>query len=443
MMHKFLLASLFAAFLGFLFSGCITTSTSYTRVPPGIWRGVLSLEKFSIPTNKKDTIILLTDQFQEGELPFQFEVVYTDAERFYVDIINGTERIRCDSIRYGRDRTMARDTMNIYFPEYQSYIHTDIRGGVMQGEWVVTTKEKYKIPFYAHSGRDYRFTNMREKPVKDLTGSWATLFGVEKPEDQEKAIGEFKQQDNYLAGTFRTETGDYRFLEGTVQGRKFYLSCFDGAHAFLFSGSIKGDTLQGEFRSGKHLKTLWTAWQDSSFQLGNPDTLTGYDAQATLQFERTTPEGTVLKYPGAEFDNKVNIFTISGTWCPNCKDEQLFLRDFLKANPEMASKMKVTSFSFERGKDVNKANQQLTAYKNRLELPFPLVYGGLATTEEAGKLFPALRNISAFPTMIIVDKKGKIRRVHTGFDGPATSKYAGFQQEFSALMGVLTAETAQ
>jgi hypothetical protein len=76
MMHKFLLASLITAFLGFFFSGCITTSTSYTRVPPGIWRGVLSLEKFSIPTNKKDTIVLLTDQFQEGELPFQFEVVW-------------------------------------------------------------------------------------------------------------------------------------------------------------------------------------------------------------------------------------------------------------------------------------------------------------------------------------------------------------------------------
>jgi thiol-disulfide isomerase/thioredoxin len=439
MMHKYFAAALCAAFLGLLFSGCITTDTAYTRVPPGIWRGVLSLEKFSMPTSKKDTVVLLTDQFKDGELPFNFEVTYIDNERFYIDIINGTERIRCDSIRYGRDRTKARDTMNIYFPEYQSYIHTDVRGGVMQGEWVVTTKENYKIPFYAHSGKDFRFTNMREKPIKDLTGSWATLFGVEQP-TQDKAIGEFKQKDNHLEGTFRTETGDYRFLEGTVQGRKFYLSCFDGAHAFLFTGSIKGDSLQGEFRSGKHLRTLWTAWKDPSFQLGNPDTLTHYDAQATLQFERKTPEGSVLRYPGPEFDNKVSIFTISGTWCPNCKDEQLFLRDYLRAHPEVAGKIAVTSFSFERNKEVEKANLQLVNYKKRLELPYPLVYGGMATTAEAAKLFPMLRNISAFPTMIIVDKKHKIRQVHTGFDGPATSKFKDFQQEFETLMTTLVAE---
>jgi hypothetical protein len=40
--------------------------------------------------------------------------------------------------------------------------------------------------------------------------------------------------------------------------------------------------------------------------------------------------------------------------------------------------------------------------------------------------------------MIIIDKKGKIRRVHTGFDGPATSKYADFKAEFKAFVQQLT-----
>ena len=175
-MYKYLAAGLLSIFLGAHLSGCLTAESSFTRVAPGIWRGVLELEKFRIPVNDKDTVILITDQFKENELPFNFEVTYVDNERFYVEIFNGTERIRLDSIQYGRDRTRARDTMNIHFPEYQSYLHAEIRGGVMQGEWVVTSKENYRIPFYAHAGRDYRFTPLTELPEANISGQWATLF---------------------------------------------------------------------------------------------------------------------------------------------------------------------------------------------------------------------------------------------------------------------------
>ncbi|MEI6412157.1 MAG: TlpA disulfide reductase family protein [Bacteroidota bacterium] len=440
-MYKFVAATVFAAFFGLLLTGCLSADHSYTRVAPGLWRGVLSLEHFQIPVHKKDTVILLTDQFKDGELPFQFNVTYIDNERFYVEFINGSERIRCDSIRYGRDRMQARDTMNMYFPEYQSYIHAEIRGGVMQGEWVVTTKDNYRIPFYAHAGRGYRFTPLNEKPISDITGNWAALFGVEKQDAKpEKAIAELKQNGNHLEGTFRTESGDYRYLEGTVQGRKFWMSCFDGAHAFLFSGKISNDTLQGEFRSGKHSQTLWTAWKDPNFKLGNPDSLTTLKTAGAFTFDVKTPEGQDLKFPSPAYDGKVKIFTISGTWCPNCKDEQLFLRDFLKTHPEMANQIAVTAFSFERNKDIAQANAQLVNYRKVLNLPYPVVYAGKAGTAEATAFFPMLSNVSAFPTMIIVDKKNKVRRIHTGFDGPATSKFEDFQKDFSAFLTALTAE---
>lgn len=434
-MHKFLIfSSLFLLSL-LVASGCVTTDTAYTRVAPGMWRGVLELEKFRIPVNDKDTVIILYDQFKPGELPFNFEVTYLDNERFYVEIINGSERIRLDSIQYGRDRSQARDTMNVWFPEYQSYIHAEIRGGVMQGEWVVTTKEDYRIPFYAHAGRGYRFTTMRETPLKDITGSWATMFGVEgKPEDQEKAIGEFKQDGNHLEGTFRTETGDYRFLEGTVQGRKFFLSCFDGSHAYLFSGSVRNDTLFGEYRSGHRYRTLWTAWKDPNFRLASPDSMSQLKAGGQVKFSVQTPEGKNLVYPSPAFDNKIKIFTVMGTWCPNCRDEQAFLTEFLKENPDLAKEMSIVSFAFERNKDIAQINPHLLNYKKKMGIPFEIAYAGKADKESATNFFPALDKVMAFPTMIIIDKKGQVRRIHTGFDGPATSRYADFKKEFTAFI---------
>lgn len=418
-----------------IFGGCIEANKTFTRAAPGIWRGVLSLEHYSIPNQKKKDVVFVHEQFKPGELPFNFEVKYIDDERFYIEIINGTERIRLDSIQYGRDRTTARDTMNVWFPEYQSYIHAEVRGGVMQGYWKVTTKEDYQIPFYADAGKDYRFTTMNEKPLLDLSGNWATHFGIEgEPEKVDKAVGEFKQEGNRLLGTFRTETGDYRYLEGTVQGRRFWLSCFDGAHAFLFSGSMQNDSLQGEFRSGHKFKTLWTSWKDPNFKLGAADELTHIKPGGKIAFDVTTPDGRKISFPSKAFEGKVKIFTVMGTWCPNCLDEQVFLTQFLKENPDLANDISVIGFSFERNKDVAKANAHLAAYKKKLGIPFDIVYAGPAGNAEAAKFFPALDKVMAFPTMIILDKNDQVVQVHTGFDGPATSRHEAFKAEFSEII---------
>lgn len=440
MQLKTLAVSLIAAFFLLIYSGCITSETTYSKIAPGPWRGVLELKKYQVPVAKKDTVYILYDQFKEGDLPFNFEVKYIDNERFYIEIANGSERIRCDSIGFGRDRHTARDTMTIWFPEYQSYIHVEVRGGVMSGEWVVTTKDNYRIPFYAKAGQDHRFTRLKVPPVADLGGEWATLFGIDT-DKPDKAIGEFKQDGNHLEGTFRTETGDYRFLEGTVQGRKFWLSCFDGAHAFLFSGNIHGDTLQGEFQSGTHYRALWTAWRDPNFKLGDADSLTTLKPSAPpIRFELPTPEGKILKFPGPEWDGKVKIFAITGTWCPNCRDEGVFLTEFLKQNPQAAQDLAVIGFAFERGRDTAQILSHLGAYKKEMGLPYDLVFAGKSGTAEVERVFPALEKVTAFPTMIILDKHNRVRRIHTGFDGPATSKYADFQRDFTALIETLRRE---
>jgi hypothetical protein len=57
----------------------------------------------------------------------------------------------------------------------------------------------------------------------------------------------------YVNGTFLTETGDYRYLEGMMHNGKLYLSCFDGSHAFLFIAENNGTEItKGDFYSGLH-----------------------------------------------------------------------------------------------------------------------------------------------------------------------------------------------
>jgi hypothetical protein len=52
-----------------------------------------------------------------------------------------------------------------------------------------------------------------------------------------------------------------------------------------------------------------------------------------------------------------------------------------------------------------------------------------------------LKNFIAFPTLIVIDKKGKVRKIHTGYSGPATGKhYVEFKMEFEAFVKKLLIE---
>jgi hypothetical protein len=41
--------------------------------------------------------------------------------------------------------------------------------------------------------------------------------------------------------------------------------------------------------------------------------------------------------------------------------------------------------------------------------------------------------------MIVVDQNDRVQRIHTGFSGPATSKYKQFKTEFSRFIAQLLA----
>jgi hypothetical protein len=52
-----------------------------------------------------------------------------------------------------------------------------------------------------------------------------------------------------------------------------------------------------------------------------------------------------------------------------------------------------------------------------------------------------LSKFLAFPTTVFIDKKGNVRKIHTGFTGPATGgHYTEFVNETKAELDKLVAE---
>lgn len=443
-MNKYYYFLVFTLFSCLIFQGCITIPNQFSAAAPGVWRGVLKLDGRLFNHNPQakpiteDVGNLTFEPVMDGELPFNFEVIYKNDKEFYIELINGEERLVLDDIVYGLDRATAKDTIIIKFPIYESYIKAIYEEDVMEGTWVVPNRGAYEIPFVAYHAKDYRFTNLKKKPVMDMSGKWEVTFEADT-EDAYPAIGEFVQEGNELTGTFLTETGDYRFLEGTIQADKVYLSVFDGAHAFLFEAKILEDqSMIGTFRSGKHYKTTWTAKKNPNVTLTNPNDLTfikeGYNG---IEFSFENTAGKMVSLADEVYQNKVKIVQIFGTWCPNCRDETNFLLDYLKQNNH--PDLEIISLGFEKYRDKDKAMKTLKNYKEKLNIPYEMLLAGYSNKKEAAEALPMLNHILSYPTMIFIDKNNQVRKIHTGFNGPATSQYYEFKKEFDTfLKGLLT-----
>jgi len=414
----------------FFITGCFHIENRYTGIAPGPWRATLDITPLGqegIVTEVGSKTYNLDDT-QKNQLPFTFDLIYNNETDFYIEIINGKERIKVTDIEIGRNKENNKDTFLIEFPIYESYIKGYYNERIMQGEWVVTTKKNYALPFVAKFGKNYRFTQLKQKPAIDLTGNWEVQF--EDVDGPFAGVGEFKQEGNELRGTFRTEMGDYRFLEGTVQNDKVYLSVFDGAHAFLFEAKILADqTLIGTFKSGRHYTASWTAKRNSEATLADPNSLTylkeGYD-KIDFSFENVNGETISLK--DAKYNGKAKLIQIFGTWCPNCKDESEFLVDYFKKNPNL--EIEVIGLAFEKHRDPEKSKAALRRYKERLGMEYELLLAGYSDKKEAATALPMLNHILAYPTLIFLDKENNVKKIHTGFAGPATSKYRDFIVEF-------------
>lgn len=416
---------------------CVVIENQYVAVPPGKWRGILKLEDSS-PIRQTIESDLQFEEVTEGELPFNFEVIYDDPTTFHLVVSNGEERIEVRDITYGKDRATNQDTIRIEFPVFDSYITALYEEDVIEGTWVVNYRDNYKIPFVAFHGEDHRFTELKKTPFMDISGNWEVYFEVDT-ETPYPAVGEFKQEGNYLTGTFRTETGDYRYLEGTIQADKVYLSCFDGSHAFLYEAKILADsTMIGTFLSGKHYKTTWEGKRNEAFDLSNPNSLTYLKGDAPFSFEFKDTKGATKSLE--DYGQKIKLVQIFGTWCPNCRDETTFLVDYLAAHPELKEEVAVIGLAFERYRDKEMANERIDTYVNQLNVPYDVLLAGYHDKEEASSRLSMLNSISSYPTMLFIDQDNQVRKIHTGFSGPATSGYEAFVKDFDETINSMLAK---
>lgn len=369
----------------------------------------------------------------EAILPFNFKITKSGLGGYFMEIYNAEEIIPVDEIE------ILNDSITIKFPVYEGYIKGTFTETAIEGEFIKESLDRV-VPFKASHGITERFRNSSASNM-DISGIWETEF---EPNTTDSYIGKgiFKQDGDQVSGTFRTTTGDYRYLEGVMSRDSLKISAFDGAHAFVFKAKVSDSSMNGAFYSGNHSKELFVAKRNEAFELPSTDSLTflkeGYES---FTFSFPNEQDQMISLKDERFKNKVVVVQIMGSWCPNCLDETKFYVDYAKKNPE--ADIEFVALAFEYAKTKEKAFKSISRLKERIGVEYPILLAQFGSSDKvlAQQKLPMLNHVLSYPTSIFIDKKGEVRKIHTGFNGPATGlKFVEFKKEFDGFVKELLAE---
>ncbi len=374
------------------------------NIPDGIWVGALD--------------------YGEIQCPIRFEISSQGLEMI---LINGDERAVFQIEK-------SSDSLLIPMKPFDAYISAKYSDDeVIRGTW----NKPYRGISVSFSASMVSF---KEGVISDSNAKIKLKMTFNPGENnQYPAVGVFDFWGERATGTVLTETGDFRYFEGTKKGDSMAISAFDGTHGFLLTGKRNDTEWSGEMHFEPGYSEHWTALEDDNAAISDPFEMVEVEAGTHKPYYDLLGAGSgknaidVSKYEG-----KVLIIQVFGTWCPNSLDQTNYLLDWYPQRPDGVEILAVT---YEPNYSKEYGLRRINEYTSHLDIPYDMVLGGALSKSQAALPFPFLKRLEAFPTLVLVDKNGYARYVHSYFNGPATGDlYADFITEFNQKINELAVE---
>jgi thiol-disulfide isomerase/thioredoxin len=364
-------------------------------------------------------------------------------------MINGPEQAPFSHV--SREGTLASLETQWYDSGVQAEIAED--GMTMRGSWQRVSADNTisRLSFEATKDDESRFLPLHEVGIDEgeggtipsIAGVWEATFV--DPDKTEPARGEFRQEGGMVLGTFLTPTGDYRYLEGTYESGVLRLSTFDGAHAFLFVARAQPDgALVGDFWSRDQYHATWTARSVAAESEILPD---GWkevglkNDRGEFRFAFDDLDGNPVSIDDEQFEGKVLLVNIFGSWCPNCNDEAPLLAEWARTYRDQG--LEVVGLAYEFTGDVERDRLQVGRFAERHGVDYTLLLAGISDKAAAAETLPDLTAVLAYPTSIFIGRDGKVRKVYSGFAGPGTGEHHDkLVAQLKAVIEELLAEEA-
>jgi thiol-disulfide isomerase/thioredoxin len=253
-------------------------------------------------------------------------------------------------------------------------------------------------------------------------GVFEVSFEDQKPEDGITMARVWQDGTSYF-GTFIAPDGDYGLLQATTT--KLQFDRFTGWQAIaieLRPGSGDATPWSGRFHAASNEKPrAFTLRPRSNLEVPAPPSkqTAMKDPDAAFAFACSSLTGETVRNTDERFKGKALAIDIMGTWCHNCMDESPVLQDLYRQYSKDG--FEVVGLSFEVKDDADLGRKNLTLFRDRFALTYPLLYCGSVDDSNLDKqLKNQLQNFFAFPTTLFIAKTGKVKAVHSGFRGPGT-----------------------
>lgn len=405
----------FVAIAIVFFAGC----AKINEMKQGPWLGVIQID----PSDRS------------MDLPFNMNYTLSSEGFPLMEISNAGEKILINEI------TKNGDTLIMKLPVFTSEIKAVFRNDSLVGNYFpkgIAVGNPYK--FYAVAGVTDRFPWYTSEAAFNVTGRWKI---VENPgtADSTIMVGEFIQLGNRVTGTFLNTTGDYRYLEGKVSANKFFLSAVDGAHTLILTAELTNqNTMEnGRFMGSPKWVSKWRADRNDKIELpGSEQLVSVKKGYSTFDFAGLDMNGQKITSKDDRFKGKVLAVLAGGSWCPNCLDEARLFRELYSKYKDQG--LEVVSLNFE-DKTFEPSKKKMERFIKQTGANYTFLYVSPRGGAKRDSVLYPIEGKMAFPTGLIIDRKGTIRKVETGFSGPGTGEhYTKFVDETTKLIELLLGE---
>jgi thiol-disulfide isomerase/thioredoxin len=262
-------------------------------------------------------------------------------------------------------------------------------------------------------------------------------------EGRTAGVASFEQRFAQVHGTVMVAATDQRFLAGEVHDEELHLSRFDGGAVLLYEAKLnaKGE-LVGDFWSDRDGHQRFVARRNPDAGLDASALATKLrDPEAGFAFAFKDPEGQVVSSRDPRFAGKVLLVTLGGSWCPNSHDEATVLSELNSKYRDRG--LEIVTLMFEQHEDFARSAAAVKRFRANYRIDYPTPIAGRMDKREASQALPQLDAVRAYPTSIFIDRTGRVRKIHTGFAGPATGvAHELLVHEFEQTIEQLLAEGA-
>jgi thiol-disulfide isomerase/thioredoxin len=259
-------------------------------------------------------------------IPFKIEIDGAGPD-VHSSFFNGDDRVNPSN-----SGTFQNGCLVLNFDSYATKLEATLKDGALIGTYGGASGSVYAFQAKPH---DPSLVPVAGQHAPDISGFWKIQVKSPKGESAWRFV--VNQKGAKIDAAILRVDGDTGTLSGNFKDGKFALSHFTGERPFYVEVTPQSDgSLQLQIASFHDTQTLIALRpaEARARNLAPPDDPTQHtkvkDPAQPLRFSFPDLNGRVVSSTDEQFQGKVVLVNITGSWCPNCHDEAPFLEELYR-----------------------------------------------------------------------------------------------------------------